>query len=93
VIVACLKVQFLIPGCTSLKEKRFILSSLKTRLRNKFNIAICECGYQDKWQRSEVAMATVASGRKGVDRTTQSIKTFLEREHRIVLLEFEKEFY
>jgi uncharacterized protein YlxP (DUF503 family) len=93
VILACLKVQFLIPGCTSLKEKRFILSSLKTRLRNKFNIALCECRYQDKWQRSEFAIATVANGRKGVDKTTQSILTFLEREHRIVLLEFEKEFY
>lgn len=91
-IVARLKVQFLLPGCTSLKEKRFVLNSLKARLRNRFNVALCETDFQNKWQRSELGLVTVSSGRRGAEKTTQSIVSFLEAEHRIVLLECEKEF-
>ena len=92
-IAACLRVQFLLPGCSSLKEKRFILNSLKARLRNKFNVALCEIDYQDKWQRSELGLATVANGRRGLDKTIQSILSFLERENRIVLIDCGKEYY
>jgi uncharacterized protein YlxP (DUF503 family) len=91
VVVARLRVQFLLPGCTSLKEKRFVLNSLKARLRNRFNVALCETDFQDKWQRSELGLATVSSGRRGAEKTAESIITFLERDHRIVFLECEKE--
>ena len=90
-IVARLRVQFLLPGCTSLKEKRFVLNSLKARLRNKFNVALCETDYLNKWQRSELGLVTVSSARRGVEKTIQSIESFFEDDHRIVLLEFEKE--
>jgi uncharacterized protein YlxP (DUF503 family) len=93
VVVVRLKVQFLLPGCTSLKEKRFVLNSLKARLRNKFNVALCETAYQDKWQRSELGLVTVSSGRRGADKTSQAVVSFLEADHRIVLLECDKELY
>jgi uncharacterized protein YlxP (DUF503 family) len=93
VIVARLKVQLLLPGCTSLKQKRFVLNSIKAKLRNRYNVALCETDYQNKWQRSELGLATVSSGRRGAEKTAQSIVMFLERDHRVVLLECEKEFF
>jgi len=92
VIVSRVRVEFLLPGCTSLKEKRFVLKSLKQRLRNTFNVAVCEIGYQDKWQRSELGLATVANSRRGADKTTQDIIAFLERETRISLIDTEREY-
>lgn len=92
-IVACLRIHFLIPGCSSLKEKRFVLKSIKTKLRNKFNVALCETGYQDKWQRCELGLVTIAAGRRDVDKTAQSVISFLDREHRIVILDSEREFF
>lgn len=92
-IVACLRIQFLLPGCSSLKEKRFVLSSIKTRLRNKFNVALCESGHHGKWQRCELGLVTVATERRSADRTAQSVISFLEREHRIVILDCEREFF
>ncbi len=91
-IVSRVRVEFLLPGCTSLKEKRFVLKSLKQRLRNKFNVAVCEIGYQDKWQRSELGLATVANTRRGADKSTQDIIAFLERETRISIIDTEREF-
>ena len=81
-VVARLRVQFLLPGCTSLKEKRFVLNSLKARLRNRFNVALCETDFQNKWQRCELGLATVSSGRRGAEKTAQSIITFPETERR-----------
>lgn len=90
-VLACLRVEFLLPGSNSLKQKRFVLNSLKTRLRNKFNVSVCETGYQDKWQRSELAIVTVANTRRLADRFSQNVISFLEKENRIVLLDFVKE--
>jgi uncharacterized protein YlxP (DUF503 family) len=92
VIVSRIRVEFLLPGCTSLKEKRFVLNSLKKRLKNKFNVAVCEIGYQDKWQRSELGLVTVANSRQGVDKTVQQVIAFLERETRISLIDTEREY-
>jgi uncharacterized protein YlxP (DUF503 family) len=92
VIVSRIRVEFLLPGCASLKEKRFVLKSLKQRLRNNFNVAVCEIGYQDKWQRSELGLVTVANSRRGADKATQDIIAFLERETRISLIDTEREF-
>ena len=91
--VACLRVQFLLPGCSSLKEKRYVLKSLKDRLGNRFNIALCETGFQEKWQRSEMGFVTIATSGKGVDRTLEKVMSFHDREHRIVLIESEKEIF
>ena len=91
-IVVRLRVQLLLPGCTSLKQKRFILNSIKARLRSRFNIALCETGFQDKWQRSELGMAAVAGTRRGVDRTVQGVVAFLERDGRVSIIETDREY-
>ena len=39
-IVACLRIRLHLPDCNSLKQKRFVLKSLKDRLRGRFNVAI-----------------------------------------------------
>jgi uncharacterized protein len=93
VIVVSLRVQFLLPGCASLKQKRFVLASVKTKLRSRFNVAVCENDFQDKWQRSELAIASVATNRRGAETVAQQVMEFLEREPRIVLCDTVREFY
>jgi len=41
-----------IADAQSLKDKRQVLRSLKTKLRFKFNVAVAELDHQDVWQRS-----------------------------------------
>jgi uncharacterized protein YlxP (DUF503 family) len=93
VIVVSLRVQLLLPGCASLKQKRFVLSSLKTKLRARFNVAVCENDFQDKWQRSELAIASVATNQRGATVVAQQVMDFLEHEPRIVLCDSVREFY
>ena len=92
-IVASLRIQFLLPGCASLKQKRFVLSSVKAKLRNRFNVSVCENDFQDKWQRSELAVAAVATDRRGAETIACQVVDFLERETRIVVCDSEREYY
>ncbi|MBM3328822.1 MAG: DUF503 domain-containing protein [Calditrichaeota bacterium] len=50
-----------LPGCESLKEKRRIFNGLKERLMNRYHVSAAEVAYQEKWQRSRLAVAWVAS--------------------------------
>ncbi len=92
-IVVSLRIQFLLPGCASLKQKRFVLASLKTKLRNRFNVAVCESDFQDKWQRSELGVAAVATNMRGAETIADQVCAFLEAEPRIVVCDTVRQFY
>ena len=78
-----LTIDLLLPGCSSLKEKRYALSSLKTRLRQRFNVSVAETDYHDKWQRSQLAVAMVGVDKVGVDSECDHVVRFVEDDHRV----------
>jgi uncharacterized protein len=55
--------ECLIYDVQSLKEKRAVLKSIITRLKQRLNISVSETAYQDLWQRTEISIVTVASVR------------------------------
>ncbi len=57
--VGVLRVELLVPGALSLKDKRQVIKSLKDRLRGGFNCSIAEVDHQDKWQRAALGAAVV----------------------------------
>jgi uncharacterized protein YlxP (DUF503 family) len=60
-IVGLCTIELYLPDAQSLKAKRQILLSLKTRLRDKFNVSVAEVGEQDLWQRAVFGIACVAN--------------------------------
>jgi uncharacterized protein YlxP (DUF503 family) len=90
--VKLLTVDFLIPGCSSLKDKRLVLSSLKSRLRQKFNVSVAEIGYQDKWQRCELAIVTIGADKRTTDDCGDKVLRFIEREHRVEVTDTQQEY-
>lgn len=91
-IVARLIIEFYLPGCSSLKEKRYVLRSVRDRLRNRFNVAFCETAFQDKWQRSEFCIVTVANTRRGLDSLVQSVISFLEANPGLICTDIKREY-
>lgn len=90
-VIKLLTIDLHFPGRSSLKEKRFVLSSLKTKLTNQFNVAVAEVGYHDKWQRSLLAVVTVGVDGRSVDRTCDKVVNYLQRDHRLSILECMRE--
>lgn len=50
-----------LPGCSSLKEKRSVVRSLRDRLRKRFNVSVAETDLQDVLDRAVLTIALVAS--------------------------------
>ncbi|MEK4747080.1 DUF503 family protein [Niallia sp. FSL W8-0177] len=91
-IVGLMSVECIIYDAHSLKEKRAVLQRIMTRLKQKFNISISEVGYQDTWQRTKIAVVTVASARVSAEvvlqQTQQFIDSFPEIERTITDIEW-----
>lgn len=55
--------ECLIYDAQSLKEKRSVVKSIITRLKQRLNVSVSETGFQDLWQRTEITIVAVASNR------------------------------
>jgi uncharacterized protein YlxP (DUF503 family) len=85
-LIGTLKVELYLPGTSSLKEKRFILKSIKTRIRNNYNVSIAELDFQEKWQRSCLGIACVSNNRRFLDTTLAKVLSAITRENRLEII-------
>jgi uncharacterized protein YlxP (DUF503 family) len=72
--IGVLTLEIRVEHSHSLKDKRHVVKSLKERLRQKFNVSVAEIDGQDLWQRSVVAVVTVASDRPYGERILQAVE-------------------
>ncbi len=56
--------QLHLEGCSSLKDKRRVIKSLKDRLHTRFNVSVAETDHHDLWQRAELTCCVVAVDRR-----------------------------
>jgi len=80
-----------IPAAHSLKEKRRVIKSLVTRIRNHHNAAIAEVGDNDKWQVCRLGAAVVSNRQDHANSQLSAIVNMVEREHTVVLVDYEIE--
>ncbi|MDQ0214258.1 uncharacterized protein YlxP (DUF503 family) [Oikeobacillus pervagus] len=55
-----------------------MLKRTMTRLKQKFNVSVAEIDHQNVWQRTKIALVTVASFQKPVERELQNALQFLD---------------
>ncbi len=58
-LVALVRLDLRIPGSGSLKEKRKVVKSLTSGIRQKFNVSVAEVDHHDLWQRTTIGVAAV----------------------------------
>ena len=59
--LAVIRLQLLIPGARSLKDRRQAVRSLKERLKGRFDAACSEVGDLESWNRAFLSLALVAN--------------------------------
>ena len=72
-IIGLCTVELHFPEAQSLKSKRKILVSLKTKLQNRFNISIAEIDESHLWQKSILGIASVANEAARVNQTLDHV--------------------
>lgn len=81
-----------LPGCRGLKEKRMIVRSLKSRIRNDFEVSVAEVGEQELWQRARLGIGAVGPDQEPLDTLLQRILAFVEANLDGELLGYHNEF-
>lgn len=83
--VGILEIDIFIPQANSLKFKRQILSSIKDRLRNRFNVSVAEEG-NNLWQRSKVYIACINSSSVHIEKTLSAVKDYVSNDKSLEIL-------
>ncbi len=92
-LVAVCQIELYLPGAGSLKEKRLVLQSLKTRIRQKFNVSIAEVDGADKWQTAVLGLSMVANERKLLDQAFSRVLSLIENDGRSQIMGHTFEIY
>lgn len=77
-IIGIMHVEFHIPMCNSLKEKRSVIRPIIHYLQDQFKLAAAEVADQDIWRSAILAMATVSSDKNVVEQVLNSARRYLE---------------
>lgn len=89
--VGILQIDLFLPENQSLKEKRMVLRSLKTRLRNSFNVAVSELDHHDKWQRTSIGIVSISNERKAMDSMLAKVVEFVEHDRSVEIVDYSVE--
>jgi uncharacterized protein YlxP (DUF503 family) len=75
------KLKIHLPENHSLKEKRRIIKSMMSRLRNQFNISIAEVDDHDLWQIATLGISCVSNSNMHVDDTVSNILNYVQQNY------------
>ncbi len=87
-VVGICTLQLFIPDSGSLKGKRYILKSLISRAKNRFNISIAEVDHNDLWQRATLGVAVVTSGNRHANEMLSKVVNFVETDKRVQIIDY-----
>ncbi|HEX9636800.1 MAG TPA: DUF503 domain-containing protein [Acidobacteriota bacterium] len=73
--------DFYLPDCHSIKDKRMVMRSVKDRARARFNLSVSELDHQDLHQRALLGFAMVAGGRVPIERDFHALIRDIELRH------------
>ncbi len=79
-LVGLYQIELFIPDSGSLKSKRFVLKSLKDKIRAKFNVSVAEVEDNELWQRAVLGVAMVSNERKFIDQVMTQIFNLVEQD-------------
>ncbi len=92
-IIGLLTVELYISDAMTLKDKRGVVSSLLSRLANKFNVAVAEVDALNNHRLAVIAIATVANESQHVSRVLDTVLQFIEAEPRAVVQDCQIELF
>ena len=85
--VGILNVELFIPDSNSLKSKRYIIKSMKDRLKNRFNISIAEIDHSDKWQRTSLGIAFISNEKTHVESVLGKVMDYIYNNYSVEVIQ------
>jgi hypothetical protein len=76
-IVGVCKIKLRIPENMSLKDKRSVVKSIITRLKNKFNVSVAEVDDQQLWQIATLGVCSVSNDSRYTNEVLSKVMNFV----------------
>jgi uncharacterized protein YlxP (DUF503 family) len=70
-------IRLRIPENGSLKDKRRVLKSITTRVRNKFNVSIAEVSDNDTWQIATLGITCVSNDKRHANEIISKVADYI----------------
>ena len=77
--IAAAEVTLHIHASSSLKDKRRVVHSVVSKLRNQHSVSAAEVGANDSWNSATIGIAVVSGDRRTADRLLERAAAFVER--------------
>jgi uncharacterized protein YlxP (DUF503 family) len=89
--VGIVRIDLHLPGASSLKDKRSIVTGLKERIRQRARASVAEVDHQELWQRAALGVAVVSGERRQVDELLQTVRNQVMATPGAELLEWQEQ--
>ena len=86
--VYVIEIKLYIRYATSLKDKRKVLMSLKEKLKNKFNVSICESYYLDNIKQAKLSLSIISTSNKVLSSEISKIEDFVYNFNNLEVVDF-----
>lgn len=73
------EVECHIYNAQSLKDKRSVVKKIIHKIRQDFNVSIAEIEYQELWQRTKLAIVTVANNGSYAEKVIQNVLKMIDQ--------------
>ena len=91
-VIGLCTLEIQVPGSVSLKQKRQVIRSVVTRVRQTFNVSIAEVDHQDSWQLATLAVVSVSGDARYVQGLLERVVHTIDSGHYdLVLLDYQTE--
>jgi uncharacterized protein YlxP (DUF503 family) len=70
-------IRLRIPENGSLKDKRRVLKSIITRVRNKFNVSVAEIENNDNWQMATLGITCVSNDKRHANEVISKVADYI----------------
>lgn len=91
-IVGIMALDLFSENSHSLKEKRHIVSSMKEKLKNKFNISLIESDYQNLWQKTQLTIVMAANKKVMAEKVFRQIEEFIFLNYGVQIVQIKREY-
>ena len=92
-VVGVMRWELSLPGCSSLKEKRMVVRSLKDRIHHRFKVSVAETDHQDVWTRAQLAVAVVSTDAGHANEVLDQVDRMVGQNERAFVLDRGRDLY
>lgn len=72
------KIEFYLPGCNSLKEKRTRLRGIRDKFGRNSNLALVESSFQDEHSRAVWSFVSIGQTKSMVDSVLNGVESWID---------------